>query len=309
MPIPPKNSIIIVTYHNEFTIEECLVSIKQLTKIDFEIIIVDNSENLNTYYKVKKFKENENHINIELLKPEKNIGFAKGCNKGADIAKGEYLMFFNPDACLENDVSDILIESIDNSKDIFIAGPMIINKDGSIEKTCRNLPTLFNIFLDITGIDRFVGLYKLNRMPHQKKEFVPQIIGACLVIRRKVFIDIGKFDERFFVYFEEVDLCKRVNDAGLKILFNPEARVKHFRGISCESESTTSDMIVQLRKSRALYFNKHFGMVSFITLNLLNVIEGFAKGSVFFIMFIFKQNRKYLLKSRGFFRTALCLNF
>ncbi len=297
-----KISIIIVTYHNEDTIRECINSILDKNFNDIEIIIVDNSNNNKTFNVIKSIKSKK----ILVIKPEKNLGFAKGCNLGAKNAHGEYLMFLNPDAIFLNNVCLHLKTFLEKKDKCAIVGPQIINYiNKNIEKTCRNLPNFLTLILQSFGLDKYSGYYILNHFSHKETKQVEQIIGACLFIKRKIFNKLNGFDERFFIYFEEVDLCKRTLESGYKIYFYPQAKISHLSGFSCENINVLKKMIIQFRKSRKLYFEKHFGALGKFYSIFFNKIEGFFKGISLLFLGIFKKDKFLLQKSIGYFMVLI----
>jgi GT2 family glycosyltransferase len=120
-----------------------------------------------------------------------------------------------------------------------------------------------------------------------------------------VYQSVGGMDERFFIYFEEVDLCKRLLDAGGEIWFWPDAQVQHLAGSSCEVESVHARTIYILRDSRRKYFAKHFGKLSAFTLSLINRMEGVQKLLVFSVLWLFRRKQIYRQKAYGFWTVAV----
>ncbi len=299
-------SIVIVSYHNEKTILSCLDSIKRHVSSAYEVIQVDNSNDDLTAEKVTEFIENNPGFLITLLKPKRNLGFAAGCNLGATQATGDYLMFLNPDTCLKNDVATLLIDFLERTEGALIAGPMIIDPNGRITRTCRNLPNWRRILLDATGIDRLVGKYSLIKFSHNRPRMVEQLIGACFLLKRTTFEGIGRLDKRFFMYFEEVDLCKRILDEGGEIWFRPEAQIMHIAGVSTESNAAVSKMIQTLRHSRRLYFEKHLSRSQQVLLACINRFEGLYRGGLFSFLFLCSRRELHFQKARGYFRLLLC---
>ena len=295
-------SIIIVTYNNENTIQECINSILDKDFKDIEIIIVDNSENNKTINSIKSIKSDK----IFIIKSEENLGFAKGCNLGAKNAKGKYLLFLNPDTIFINNVCVLLKNFLDKNNKCAIVGPQIINPfNKDIEKTCRNLPNFLTLILQSFGLDRFSGYYILNHFSHNETKQVEQVIGACLFINRKIFNELNGFDERFFIYFEEVDLCKRALESGYKIYFYPQAKILHLSGSSCENINVIKKMIIQFRKSRKIYFEKHFGLFGKFYSIFFNKLEGLFKGISLLFLGMLKKDKFLLQKSIGYFMVII----
>jgi N-acetylglucosaminyl-diphospho-decaprenol L-rhamnosyltransferase len=303
---PPEVSIIIVTYHNEETIESCIASIKEQTSLRYEIIVVDNSLDRLTLDRLVSLRALYPELDVEIIRPSHNLGFAKACNLGARSARGKYLMFLNPDTAFRNDVARQLTAFMLKQRNAAVVGPLILDADGKVTPTCRNLPTVFRIFLDATGLDKRIGAYKLVRFSHATTREVQQIIGACFFISRIIFEALQGFDERFFIYFEEVDLCKRVLDEGYQVWFCPEARLIHTRGASTENLRDLARMIVVFRKSRTLYFEKHFAPRQRVLLKLVTRCEGLTRGFLYTTLWICSRKPMYREKARGYWQVALC---
>lgn len=297
-------SFVLVTYESHDTIIACLSSIARHTSAPHDIVVVDNSPTPQTVQAVHAFQAEHPGVSLRLLKPESNIGFGRACNLGAREAGGEYLFFLNPDTELLNDASELLTRCLAGDARNVAAGPAVLNSSGEVTRTCRNLPTLWRILLDASGLDRFIGAYKLTRFSHQEQRSVEQIIGAAFFMQRSAFERAGGFDERFFVYFEEVDLCKRLLQNRGLIQFCPEARVQHHAGVSCEAEPVRARMIGMLRESRALYFQKHFGLPTAFAMKGLNRVEGLVKAAVFGILGWLTRRPSYREKRNGFWRVA-----
>jgi hypothetical protein len=296
-------SFIIVTYHNPESIAPCLASIREWTHLSFEVIVVDNSEDNATWLSLKSFAGKQPDFPLKCHRPRTNIGFAGGCNIGANIASGRHLMFLNPDTILLNNVAEILGHFMDASNRIAVVGPLIEDPSGGITRTCRNLPNCFNIFLDSSGLDRFLGRYRLLHFSHRETCRVEQVIGACFFVSKEIFERFNGFDERFFIYFEEVDFCKRVLDAGFQVWFRHLGRVRHIGGTSCESDENTAKMTFQLRKSRLQYFYKHFGRLHSFGVNIINRGEGVWRGGIYSVLYLMTRKKNHLEKVKGYIQT------
>ncbi len=300
----PEVSFIIVAYNNAGSIAACLSSIAANTSMEYEILVVDNSPDRETTLAVERVARSQEVPAVTLIKTPENLGFGRACNLGAGRASGEFLFFLNPDTQLRNDASAILADCLRRNPDAKAAGPAICDAAGRIARTCRNLPTLFRIVLDATGLDQLFGAYKLTRFPHDTARKVEQIIGAAMLLRRADYEDLGGMDERFFMYFEEVDLCKRLTASGGDIWFWPEARVQHLAGVSAEAEGVRARMIYVLRESRKKYFQKHFGTFSASWLEAVNRVEGLQKSMTLWMLWMLRGRRADREKARGFWSVA-----
>ena len=300
----PLVSFIIVTYNNADSIVSCLHSVCALTTCPYEISVIDNSPGDDTCRVVKDFQAAHPEANLSVHKSPMNIGFGKACNLGVQFTTGEYLFFLNPDTRILNDAALTLIECLRRQPNSIAAGPRILDAQGRITRTCRNLPNVTRVILDATGMDALLGKYRLTRFAHNIPRSVEQIIGAAMLVRRSDFESVGGMDERFFVYFEEVDLCKRLEDGGGEIWFWPQAAVQHLAGISCEADSTRARMIFVLRESRRKYFAKHFGTSASIVLDIINRLEALEKLSVLCVLWLLRRSRNDRAKINGFWAVA-----
>ncbi len=300
----PKFSFVIVTYKSADTIEACLSSIAACTLGSYEIVVVDNSPDEETLDAIRRFRTPHPQVAVQVVRPPENVGFSKACNLGAREAKGEFLFFLNPDARLLNDAGQLLARCLEEQPSALAAGPAIFDNAGEIARTCRNLPSLGRILLDATGLDHWFGAYKLTRFGHDRPMQVEQIIGAAIVVRRLTYERLGGMDERFFLYFEEVDFCKRLREAGGDVWFWPEARVQHLGGRSCEADSVHARMIFILRESRKKYFAKHCGAFGGAALEVVNRLEGLEKSLALAALWILLRKRSHREKAYGFWAVA-----
>ncbi len=303
----PLCTAVIVTYNNAHTIGACLDSLCKHSTLPLELVVVDNSpeqdEGDGTFAVVEAWGAAHPGQKARFIRRPDNPGFGAACNLGAKDAAGRFLLFLNPDTLCDNDVPGMLAALLAENPSVRVAGPQIRRFDGGIERTCRNLPTPFRIFCDATGLDRILGNYRLLRFPHDTARAVEQVIGACLMMRREDFEAMHGFDERFFIYFEEVDLCKRVLDTGGQVWFYPSAWVRHVGGGSLETTAMLHRMPLLLRKSRAQYFAKHFGILpQWLSLGV-TLVECFAKGLALAAMAFFGQAgaKAKAARSKGFF--------
>lgn len=304
----PLVSVILVTYRNEATIQACLASLFQHATVPLEAVVVDNSPDQATWARLQACRVHW-PAEVTLLRPDRNLGFGAGCNLGVLHARGEFLLFLNPDTILSTNILQTFLDWWRSHPRAGLLGPQVCDAQGRTERTCRNLPTVGGMLLDATGLDRVFGVYRLLHFAHDHPRQVPQLIGACLFTSRHRFQTMAGFDERFFVYYEEVDLCKRMAEAGLEIWFLPQARIVHAAGTSCESESSAAAMVAQLRNSRMCYFKKHFGPGAVAVVAGINVLEALGKAAILAGCHMITKQRRQLEKARGFWRVATCLGF
>ncbi|MEO7916097.1 MAG: glycosyltransferase family 2 protein [Dokdonella sp.] len=202
-----------------------------------EVVLVDNASTDEEPHKV--MANHADDARLRFFDNADTIGFGPACNRGAVIANGDVLLFVNPDCVLEPGSIARLRATLGQSPEIGIVGADIRNADGSPTMASRRRdPTLRRALATLSGLARlearvpaFAGVAMRGSRP-SGPERVDAISGACFMIRRDVFDQVGGFDERYFLHFEDLDLCRRVRDAGFKVLLDPSVHVRHWQGSS-----------------------------------------------------------------------------
>ena len=250
-------SIILVNYNGQRFIRDCLESVvKQVQDINYEVIIVDNSS---TDDSVKIIKDEFPFF--RLICSDSNLGFGKANNLAVKHATGEHLLFLNTDTILIENTPEMLSDYLTEHKDVGAVGSRIIFKDGSYQLSCGKLPNLIVEFiykiraqLDNRWHYTFSRFYDKLYALEQKIDWVT---GACFMMRKDIFNQLGGFDEAFFMYFEDVDICKRVADLGLKVIYYPQTSVIHLLGGSAQGGKKSVN--IHYRISQIYYYEKHLG--------------------------------------------------
>lgn len=240
-------SIVIVNWNTKEFLKDCLFSIPP--EIPHEVIVVDNASSDGSGDFIEK-----NFPDVRLIKNAANKGFAGACNQGADIARGKYLFFLNPDTILEKDSLGRLLEFVENRSWIGAVGPRLIGRDGRVQNSVRRFPTIRGIVLrKILPFGRKERL--VYRLPDSIPSSVDQVSGAAFLIKKDLWKDVGGMDERFFMFYEEVDLCRRLKDLGYNIYYLPTARIIHLGGGSRhkDRQAVKNHSI----RSMYLYFQKY----------------------------------------------------
>lgn len=255
-------SIVIVNWNSGIQLSECIESINKSKKANFmlnNIIIVDNASNDSSLDLI-----NNKSRNIKIIKNNDNIGFGKACNQGAIGVEDNFILFLNPDMLIYEDTFLNLfnyIEKNDSSK-IGIYGVQLQNEMKIVQKTCARLPSLSTFIIRSLGLNKINSKifqsYTMQDWDHLSNREVDQVMGAFFMIKRDIFEKLNGFDERFFVYYEELDLSKRVKDASYKTVFVSEARAYHKGGGT--SENVKAKRLFYNTRSRIIYGFKHFGL-------------------------------------------------
>jgi len=252
-------SIIIVNYNTLNLVVDCVESIKKYSKnFIYEIIIVNNYPEGNDYKKIKKlYQKNDN---IKILK-SKNFGFGTANNFGTKIAHGEYLFFLNSDTkILDNSIYKML-NFIHKHDEIGALNPMLRHPDKSIQK---------HYFGNFQSLDSVVFRKPKGENFEMDKEYFyrQRITGAAMIIKKSKFIDIGGFDQKFFMYFEDEDLCRRLINVGFNNAVLTTAEIIHLEGKSSRLNKTKKRMYWE---SQNYYWIKNRGFFIYFLMRLLRI--------------------------------------
>lgn len=288
-----KLSIIIVHYKVKKELFECIKSIqKTRSKIPYEIIIVDNDEKKIIEHELKKiFPE------VKYIKALGNIGFGAGNNLGAKHAKGNLLFFLNPDTFVFPQAIDILANFLLKEKNYAVVAPLLLDNSNNIypQQGSQELGVLEGIvalsFLNKLFPNNYISRkYFLVLWDKKNIQEVDVVPGTALMIKKEIFNKAGKFDEQFFLYFEEFDLCKRAKNLGYRIFINPQAKVKHTWGASTRTSNLNLNQI--FKDSRFYYFKKYYGFLPafiveiFARFNKIHLLLGIILTLATFLFFI-----------------------
>ena len=212
----PLVSIIIINYNGKSYLEKCLESIKKIKYDNLEIIVVDNNSTDGTMEFLA-----QNYPSIITLKLDKNYGFAKPNNVAAKIAKGDFLLFLNNDTEVTPNFLTELVQVLVGNNQIGICQSLLLKPNGEIDSS--------GDFIDTIGV-----VYN-SKEPIDKIREISSARGASMIIRKELFLDLGGFDEQFFVSFEDVDLGWRTWIKGYKVVINPKSVVYHHGGKTHDS--------------------------------------------------------------------------
>lgn len=260
-------SLIIVSYNTKSMLRICLDSIFRypLTLGRFEIIIVDNASPDKSGEMVRK-----RYPQITLIQNHRNQGFAYASNQGIRHGKGEYFLLLNPDTRLLPDALNTMMQFMMENPDIGASGGLMMNENGTMQPSCLVYPDYFNVFFSRSSVFTripFVGkrARDLRSLPEGITD-VDAIAGGYFYLKREALNQIGLFDERFFLYVEDIDICKRLKDVGWRVVFNPESKIIHHWGASSSKMKRKTFWWHHI--SMFKYFKKHYrsGILNLFTL-------------------------------------------
>ena len=260
MSSPKRNtSVVVLTYNSEKHIGRCLQSVLSESERIIEVIVVDNHSQDGTVEIVKR------HKNIKLISNIRNLGFSKGVNMGIKQAKGSKVLILNPDTTIISGSVDKLI----NCQTHFsagIAGGKLQKNAGGVHNSFVKTPDLLTGIFDFTNLRKITPFdfihkrhyYLHDKYPNRGIE-VDAVSGAYMLVNREVFERIGLFDEKFFMYLEDVDFCIRAKQLGFKVVFCPKSVIFHEGGASSKNADKINHNAWS--NSRRYYFGKHFSKV------------------------------------------------
>ena len=225
-------SIVIVNYKSKHKLESCLDSILkvEIKNLRCEIILVENNsgEDLNNFLTLSP--------DIKLIVSDQNLGMGGGNNLGIKSAQGEYILILNPDTIIKGDAINILINYLKNNSEVGIVGPKLLNTDGSLQYSCLRFPKLYMPILRRTFLGKYFSVdrdnFQMMEFDHGSIKEVDWLMGSVLMFKKKFFVADNKiwepnFDERYFMYFEDTDLCRSAWKNNFKVIYNPEAILIH----------------------------------------------------------------------------------
>jgi GT2 family glycosyltransferase len=254
----PELSVCIVNWNTRQDLEEALRSVLESNPdLDIEVIVLDNASRDGSADMV-----GERFPAVTLIQSPDNVGFARGYNRAAGEARGRCLLILNPDTVVQPHALARLVEFMDSHPDAGAAGSRLLNSDGSLQFSCRRFPTPMAAVLRNTVFGRmlprnsFTRDYLMQDRDHSSTQQVDWVSGAAMCIRREAWDQVGGFDEGYFMYAEDMDLCLRLQQAGWRICYVPEAVIVHRIGRS--SDQRPLAMVIQFHRSMARFYRKHY---------------------------------------------------
>jgi len=242
----PQLSIIIPTWNTAKITQTCINSINQhlKNKLNYEIILVDNASTDNTTALLKS------QDNLTLIKNKQNLGFSKGCNIGAKTAKADYLLFLNSDMQLIDSNLINMLKFLQDNPQIGLIGPKFLNPDSSPQASVFPPQTPLNAFKEYWLGQKTYSKYYPKKLSPQK---VHSISGGAILIKKEIFDKIHGWDERYYFYYEDLELCRQIRKINLDIVYYPKTKVIHRHGASGTNIADDSNQWRRLIPSSKIY--------------------------------------------------------
>ncbi len=277
MPKSNLLTVVIVTYNSNKTILNLLSSLKYINESIKEIIVIDNNSLIFNKNKIKQVSKK-----ISIVQNKKNFGFAKAVNQGIKKSKTNFILLLNPDTYLIDKSLVKTFDVIKNNPKIGAIGGKIFDKNKNRKYTATNNPTF------LTGLFEFTNLKKLFPNNYFSKAFwaenekisrptnIVSLCGAYIILRKKINNKLNLFDEKYFLYMEDIDFGISINKSGYKVVFDPKSQIIHIGGVSSQNKYHTD--LKNWYKSRKIFFKKHLNPIqSIILISIFNLEEKILK--------------------------------
>ena len=301
----PLVTVIVVSYNTrDYTVKamETALNSKGFKPGEIEVIMIDNNSPDDSVAFTKK-----NLPEVRVIANKENRGFGGGNNEGADLAKGKYLLLLNPDAFLEPDSLRIMVDIMERRQDVVSVGPQLRFADGSMQQSCGYLPTPLRVMAWMWWLDKIPVVKQLFSTPyhvfdldwHKKDHYPEWLMGACIMFRKDEFQTANGFDDKIFMYAEEVELYRRLKESlGKKVFFTTKTKVVHVGSVSTK-KANAYRLAYELQGILYIY-EKHYP-------NLLWFIKFVINSGVLMRMVIFSlipSRRETLVEYKKFWNRS-----
>jgi GT2 family glycosyltransferase len=256
MSSPVDVSVIIVSWNVSDLLDVTLATIKKYTtSCTYEVIVVDNASVDDSVAMVEK-----KYPWVQLINPGENLGFGKANNLGLSKALGKYILYLNPDIELIEDAIGPMLEFLEKNPQDGLIGPKLLNSDHSHQNSVGNFPTLHNLFAEYVRGEKALAIK--NAHPTKIKT-VDAVLGACILGRGELIRQLGGFDERYFMYLEETDMCLNAKKLGFNTIYFPDVAMVHHSGKSSGySDESRQRSLHENRRSQLLFFRKNYSALT-----------------------------------------------
>ena len=274
--------VIMVSWNAEDVIGDAVLSCMAIPYVA-RVIVVDNGSTDDTLSVLTGLDDKR----MIIIKSNYNMGFARACNLGAMYCKSKYILFLNPDTRVTGEAIGAALDNLEKQK-ADVVGVKMIDENGHIHRSCSRMPNLRMLLIDSFGLNRINPLlfkgYFMTEWDHTSNRYVDHVIGAFYFLRRQLYLDIGGMDERFFLYYEDLDLSLRIQEKGGRILYLADVSCFHEGGGT--SKSIKARRLFYVMDSRVKYAYKNLGFLKgWIYLISMMTLERFLR----YIFFLIKD--------------------
>jgi GT2 family glycosyltransferase len=267
----PELSVVIVNFNDRGHLSACLTSLQRAaSSLSAEVILVDNHSGDGSPALLKA-----DFPWVKLIESGENLGYPKANNIGLSRSRGEYCLFLNTDTVMPETALASLLSVIRERPEVGAIGPALVQENGRFQVSFGGKVSFFSEIRQKLILNPF---YRIKLRASRKEREVGWLSGACLLVRRGAFEEAGLFDEDFFLYFEDIDLCRRLSENGFKIIFFPAVRVVHAGGASTSARRWRSRL--EYRRSQLRFYEKHSSR------NSRRLLQLYLRWNVFALGFI-----------------------
>jgi N-acetylglucosaminyl-diphospho-decaprenol L-rhamnosyltransferase len=282
----PDITVVVVSYNTAHLLDRLFSALAAAQgSLRIQTIVVDNASRDNSVELLRN-----KYPTVELIENSTNPGFGRANNQAVPRIRGRYVLLLNTDAFVAPDTLVKTLNFMESNPQCGILGVKLVGEDGSLQPSCRYFPTPWNVFLISTGLNRFFPNTRLvddMEWDHGRIRECDWVPGCYYLTRKQLIDQIGLFDPRFFLYYEEVDHCRRAQQAGWKAYFYSNTEVVHLGGESAKTVTALTDAGRQIARlqieSELLYFRKHYGLrglMASIALTACGALLAFLKDAV-----------------------------
>jgi len=259
---PPKLSACIVNWNTRDDLRACLAALAEhpYTRGEQEVVVVDNASVDGSAEMVRA-----EFPGAVLVANDANRNYAGGTNQALEAATGDLLLLLNPDARVTPGALDRLAEFLDTKPDAAAVAPKLVHKDGTVQASVRGFPAPAAVLWDVLKLARVwrnvpaFGAYRLPRFDYGAMGEAPQPMASCFLLRREAYEKVGGMDERFPLFFNDVDWCLRAYEAGFRIYYTPEATVQHgYGGTTRRSAARRRVTVWESHRALLRLWDKHY---------------------------------------------------
>lgn len=242
-------SVIIVSFNTKGLTEDCIKSaLKEKTQLNLEMIVIDNDSKDGSVEMLRRYKKSGQ---IRLIENDSNTGFSFANNQGIKIAHGRHVLLLNSDTVVKKGALSALVDFAGGHEDAGIVASRLLNGDGTIQPSCLHFPTVKNAILEFWFGKK--GLFEKYAPKTKKPVVVDAAVGASFLMTERALKEIGMLDEKYYFYFEDIDYCRRVKAAGLKVYYLPDSEVIHYHGASGKKIADPANQWRRLIPSSKIY--------------------------------------------------------
>jgi GT2 family glycosyltransferase len=247
--------LVVINYNTRNDLRACLLSAEEKLP-DYPVVVVDNGSHDGSQEMVER-----DFPRARLVRNRGNLGYASACNLGIKVTSEPYVFILNSDVEFPGNGLEEILEFMDRHPEVGALGPLVLNPDGSRQMSCRRFPSLLESVVhgflgELWPDNPLTRKYQLKDLPADRPREVDWVSGAAMLLRREAVENVGGFDERYFMYVEDVDLCWRLRHAGYRVYFHPGFRVVHKVGRSSSQQSLR--MLWEHHRSMLVFFRRRY---------------------------------------------------